>query len=153
MIIRPATTDDGSDLILLFWKMLEELDQFGHDMLPTADNAWRFCTEVLAPGLVDKTVIVADAGEPELAGALFWTLSDSGYETRYKAAVGYGTYVKPDWRGQGLATQMRQIGICRLKQLGVERLYGTVLMGNVAGRASAARFNPVDIAIVQEYPV
>lgn len=57
-----------------------------------------------------------------------------------KTAAGWGTYVREEKRRSGLATELRELVVTRLRELGYKAIIGATHTNNPAGPASVARF-------------
>lgn len=129
--IKIARPEDRDIIKGMFLNLLQFLDQFDHDMLPTEKNAAHMTDKVFMPAAArgEPILIAWDQGNP--VGGLFWAVNLTlPYESRWKSAYGYGTYLKEGYRSKKIGTEMREMGFKILKEKGVEKLYGTVLFKN-----------------------
>lgn len=128
--IRLARPEDREIVIDLFFKLLVYLDQFEHDMLPTRENAEFVVDNFLMPAAARGEPILIAWDEAKPVGGVFWVIQDLPYKSRWKMAFGYGTYVEEEYRSQKLGTKIRRMGFEILKEKGVDRLTGMVLLKN-----------------------
>ena len=128
--IRYAQPKDRDVLAELFLKLLQFLDQFEHDMLPTLENAQKMTDQVFMPAATRREPILIAWDEEKPVGAIFWPIQNIPYSTRWKTAFGYGTYLDKEYRNKKLGTEMKRRAIEILKLLGVQKLLGTVLLKN-----------------------
>lgn len=131
--IRPAQAVDRPVLIELFLNLLIYLDQYEHDILPIRENAEWFVDETFLPAAGRGEPVLIAWQDKKAVGALFWVIQDFPFQVRWKQAMGYGTYIDPDWRRQGVGKQLRQQGLKMLKELGVEVLLGMAHVDNRGG--------------------
>lgn len=151
--VRHARLSDEEQVVDLFLAMVAELAEHGHDLLPTRQNAAWFWDEIFFEAITrGDPVLLAFAGDQPV-GALFWVVNYPPYEVRYRTATGWGTYVIPDLRRHGVATALRVEGTRILRDMGIEKLVGTVLVGNEASVAASRRHGLVDVAIVQSLSI
>lgn len=68
--------------------------------------------------------LVAVIGDKKI-GFNFW-IKISGFETKVEIAHALGTYVRPEFRGLGLARTISEYSFQYLKSKGIERIYGKV---------------------------
>lgn len=134
---RLATLQDELHLLTLFSRMLRELAQVGHNILPTEHNIDTFTQLFMDAILVDEHGIVLAFAGNECIGATFFTPDVSGVDTPGRVAVAHGTYVSPDWRKQGVAQAMQRMAHSHLSQLGYTKLVSVVMKDNEAGLKSA----------------
>lgn len=87
-------------------------------------------------------VVVICRGGFSLAGGVMPWNSPWG-----KTASGWGTYVRPAARRQGLAGRMRQLVIQRLKELGYNAVTGGTSPDNPGALESVSRFNWQPLAL------
>ena len=128
--IKPASQEDRKYVVEAFLNLLEYLDEFGHDIPPYRENAEWLVDQVFLPAAArGEPVLLAWEGQT-LVGALFWVIPAGPPRMRYKQAVGYGTYVDPDYRNRGVAKQLWAQGVELLRAQQVEILVGTVYKGN-----------------------
>lgn len=128
--IRPAGSEDRETIVTLFHKLLQHLDQYDHDMLPTRENAeWVADTLLMPAAARGEPVLIAWKGDVPIGG-LFWTIQDMPYQTRWKLSYGYGTFIEEGYRSQHIGTLLRQTGFKMLKERGVERSVAMVLLKN-----------------------
>ena len=82
----------------------------------------------------DPVLIAEEDGE--LAGVHLTVVNRRGMAYERGIATGYCTYVRPQSRRKGIATQLREECFKILKQLGVKTVMGSVVVGNEAGLRS-----------------
>lgn len=91
----------------------------------------------------------SSAGE---VGVLLWgSLAPLPFETAFgRIATGFGTYVDPAHRCDGLARDMRRFARRELALAGFDSVLGAVHVGNRAGQASVVRegFQPFQTSYV-----
>ena len=128
--IRIAGLEDRETVVNLFYKLLQYLDQFEHDMLPTRENAEWVTDALLMPAAVRGEPVLIAWKDSLPIGGLFWTIQDLPYQTRWKMSYGYGTFIEEGFRSQDIGSQLRQRGFQMLKEKGVERSVAMVLLKN-----------------------
>lgn len=134
--IRAAEASDRPILIEFYLKLLQSLERYDHDILPTQDNAVHLVDDTFLPAARrGEPILIAWQGE-QAVGAIFWVIQDSPLQLRWKQAVGYGTYVAPEWRRQKIGYRLRQAGFKVLKAKGVQVLFGVANAGNKGGLES-----------------
>jgi len=149
--IRPAKPEDRETLVMLFFQMLHYLEPFDHDMLPTRENAEYMVDTFLMPA--------AERGEPVLiawenekpVGGLFWVIQQLPYQSRWKMAYGYGTFLEEGYRAHGLGKKMREVGYAILKDKGIERITGMVLLKNKLSLENCEYMGAIPIARMDHF--
>ncbi len=128
--IRLITENDRKWLRDAFLNLLEYLDEFGHDIPPCQENADWFVDEVFLPAALRQEPVLMACHEGKPVGALFWCIPTGTPPVRVKQAVGYGTYVDPDWRRQGIGEALWAKGLAMLSALEVDELIGVTYEDN-----------------------
>lgn len=138
--VRFALAEDRKVLIELYLKLLQHLNQFEHDVLPTLENAeWMVDVLFLPAATREEGIFIAwDQDKP--VGAIFWAIQHMPYQMRFKTAYGYGTYVDPHYQSQKVGTLLRQKAIQSLKKLGVQKLLGMVHFTNELSLKASDKF-------------
>jgi GNAT superfamily N-acetyltransferase len=131
--IRPADEADRKLLIEYFLSYLQYLDKYGNDILPTRENAEWFVDHTFLPAAALGEPVLIAWHQDKPVGAIFWVIQQFPFKVRWKQAMGYGTYVDPDWRRQKIGKRLRQEGFKILKQKGVKKLFGIAQAGNESG--------------------
>ena len=116
---------------------LEEESSNGSELSPSVRN-FNFLAEIARLylfGQIDGVVLLA--GE---VGFLLWGKAPNQLDYRWgKTAVGWGTYVRPGFRGQGISKALREEGKRQLRNKGFAVVLGAVLVGNTAGKESGIK--------------
>ncbi|MBF0491372.1 MAG: GNAT family N-acetyltransferase [Deltaproteobacteria bacterium] len=128
--VRFARAGDRQVLIELCLKLLQHLDQFEHDILPSLENAEWMVDVLFLPAATREEGILIAWDKDKAVGAIFWAIQNLPYQMRFKTAYGYGTYVDPNYQNQKVGTLLRQKAIQALKKLGVQKLLGMVHFAN-----------------------
>jgi len=139
MKLSVAGWDDLRKFEMLWEEYLEENHKAGDIMLPTKANLKSF--RQIASAYVESPELgfVLLAEEKKIpVGVLMWgALPSLGFETTLgKTANGWGTYVRPEWRGKGLSSELREQARVLLKAIGINTLMGSVLPGNLPAEGS-----------------
>ena len=144
--IKIASPEDQEIVAEMFLHLLEFLDQFEHDMLPTRGNAEFITHTVFMPAAArgEPILIAWDQNKP--IGGIFWPVHQLPYEARWKMAYGYGTYLKEGYRNQKLGTQLRHRALKILRSLNVQRLMGMVHTKNKISLKASQGFGFVPFA-------
>lgn len=127
--IKKATRDDWVDVIDLYAQCNHEIDErFGGGVNMA----------LLSDGLEyafqnDDAVYIA-WGDDKPVGVVAWTHTPLCREGQ---CVGFGTYVKPEYRRQGVAAMLRDCASDHLRRKGYKTIQGVAAVTNVAGLASA----------------
>jgi GNAT superfamily N-acetyltransferase len=122
----------------MFARMLHELQEVGHNVVPTERNLRIYWDQVFGPALeLGKHGIVIALHWDRPIGCTFFTPDIGGLDSPGKLAVAHGTWVDPRHRREGLAKQMQAYAHARLRDLGYTQLVSVVMKENVAGLRSA----------------
>ena len=130
IVIKIARPKDRTILIRMFHHLLNFLDRFEHDMVPTKKNA-EFMTDTFfmpAAARQEAILIAWDGSKP--IGALFWPIQHHTYQMRWVTAYGYGTYLEEGYRGKKISRLLFQEAIKISKEKGVQRIIGFTLLEN-----------------------
>ena len=141
MIIRRAKLEDEIGITRLTLSMLESCGD-STSMLwdATKQNAEVFWLTTIAPAINSGDPIIVCEDNGNLVGLLVWVSVVSELFTfRHKYMFGYFTYVDIQHRGLGYSVAMRNKAIEIAKQVGIDRVIGSLDDGNGAGIGSAKR--------------
>ncbi len=151
--IRIAGPEDREIVAALFLKLINYLDPFGHDMLPTRKNATYMTDTLLMPAAErGEPVLIAWAGDKPI-GAVFWVIQRPPYECRWSFAVGYGTFIEEGYRSKRIGTRLRRRGFEILKEKGVEKLLASVLLKNTLSVENCDRTGAKPLARIDLFDV
>ena len=146
-LVRLATKEDLEVFGTLWKDFLEERagkEELGVLVTPKALRFYLGMFTAYVDGTLPGVVLLA-----EERGALMWGSPGEGpLETSWDPwAHGWGTYVVPSARGQGLSTALREEAKRRLKELGFRAVLGEAAWHNGAGAITGvvAGFVPVRI--------
>jgi len=127
---------EDRDLFKTLWiKYLQETAQAGGPYLPTEKTLGFYTSLFIAysSGRWDGVVLLAS----DAAGVLMWGAvpgDDLPLDFRYgRVAQGWGTYVEPAHRRQGVASALRTVAKRRLVEMGFDAVIGEAWAGNKAG--------------------
>lgn len=142
--VRAAKARDVGLFKKLWMQYLEEQVKQGGLVIPSVDNVEVFAN--IFRMYIDKDNMPEDArfdgvvlfiGEVAM---LMWGDSGSTAETQMgKTAYAWGVYIVPDQRGNGLSDLLHQEARKRLKAMGFDSLYATVLDQNSHGLEALMR--------------
>lgn len=133
---------EGDDLRVInsFKAMLIELEELGHDVLPTDYNVAFFWEHVFEPEIrASKHGIVLAIDDHECVGALFIVPERTRIQVAPGRAIAHGAWVRPDHRRNGLALEMQRQSHERMRQLGYNEVISSVVSENSAGLASCRK--------------
>lgn len=133
--VRNATKHDQRVFLVLWREYLEECRKMGSEIQPTVRTMNFFGR--LFFNYVHKIVdgICLIAGDAD--GVLFWGLPLGGlpFDTDFgRTAQGWGTYVRPLHRREGISLVLREEAKRELARRGFDSVLGTVLDSNRPGR-------------------
>ncbi len=122
----------------MLWRMFLGVQELGLKPLPTRRNLAFFdrLFDAYYLGEADG-ICLTDA---DCKSVLLWGdgLQPPAIETNLgRIATGWGVFVHPQARGQGLSVALRQAGYPLLKERGFDCVIGTAHVGNEAGLKSA----------------
>jgi predicted acetyltransferase len=103
--------------------------------------------EKVPPGKVTSTFFVAEI-DGKIAGRLSIRHELNDFLALTGGHIGYG--VVPEFRGKGVATAMLRYGINFCRDLGIEQIYITCRVTNLASRAVIEKCGGVFARIVQD---
>ena len=146
--IAVARPQDRNLLIKMVLKLLKHLDQFEHDMLPTVENAEWMVETLLMPSAARGEPILIAWKDDSALGMTAWPIQVLPYASRFTLAYGYGTYVEPGYRREGVATRLRQVAMRLLKDKGIERVMIAVALRNTPSLASCEALGALPFARV-----
>lgn len=142
---------EGDDLRVInsFKAMLIELEELGHDVLPTDYNVSFFWEHVFEPEIRSgKHGIVLAIDDHECIGALFIVPERTRINTPKGRTIEYGIWIRPDHRRNGLSIELQQFGQQRLREFGFNQILSNVISNNVAGLASCRKAGAKIIGVV-----
>lgn len=127
--IRKATRDDWAEVMELYTQCNHEIDErFGGGVNMA----------LLFDGLEhafqnDDAVYLAWHDDRVAIGVVAWTHTPLCKEGQ---CVGFGTYVKPEFRHQGVASMLRECASDHCRRKGYKTIQGVAAVTNVAGLGS-----------------
>lgn len=127
-MIRAAEIGDELQFRILFTEYLEDQLERGNDLVPD-QKTMDFLTgmfEQYVTKALDGVVLLADD-----VGILMWGEMGkiSPITNRYgRVAQGWGTYVRKDFREQGLSKRLRAIAMMELREMGFDAVMGAILV-------------------------
>lgn len=140
VVIRPARLDDASDLWPMVDAYLREIKQYGSEIEPTQRTLEFFVAAAIGEDVIANTVCFVAESEGGLEGFVMATEFDLPYDHDMgKFAHSWGTYVRPDSRGQGLSSSLRHELRCALRKQGFNTIVGAAHDTNTAGLESALK--------------
>lgn len=122
--VTRVTKQDRDVVFYMFWQLLKSLDQYENDMLPTMENAAYMVDQVLMPAAMREEAVLLAWDNENPVGGIFWCIQAMPYTTRWKIAMGYGTYIEKEYRGQRVSSLLRNTAIKILQEFGVEKVIG-----------------------------
>lgn len=137
----------------MIWGMLRDLAKHGHDMLPTQRNVDWMWENVCVPGKDNSDPVLVACNGSDLIGLIIWTVPEAGFDMQKRRAVGWGTYVDPQHRLNGVCRDLRRAAMKILRARGIEEVWGTVMPTNTPGASSATRLRGVLHSTNFVYPV
>lgn len=140
MILKPAIRfpHTAEQVVGAYHRYLESIAEWS-DMLPTENNARRFCELILIPAWKRREPILFAVTGARVVGATFTTLPDPQIEYRIPFASGHGTWVAADCRGKGVARALMVHVRDMLTELGIRQQVGLVSSSNHVSRAAFAK--------------
>jgi len=145
--IRSATKDERK-LFMGMWMQYVRVEwNRGGEIVPDAKTRLMFegFFDAYLSGELLGVALVKDAPHrhlPDFAGVLLWgqAAAEMPFTSRYDPFVlGWGTYVHPLCRGQGLASALRANARMHLREMGISHVLGAVLNANPTGIRSGAK--------------
>lgn len=130
--IRDATRQDRRLFLSLWHDYLKELRDLGSEVLPT-DRTLTFYAGLFdgyVGGVLHGVVLFSVRGPatPDDVGVLMWgEVPSTGAhpETEFgRIAQGWGTYIAPAARGEGLSSSLRREAKRRLREMGFDSVIG-----------------------------
>lgn len=143
MSVRHATPDDRPFFLGLWSRYLHEMHAKGSEILPTPKTL-DFYVDVFdayLTGAREGVVAISYPAGVSLAG----DASPSWDSLHGKTAIGWGTYVVPELRGNGHADALRQFVIEQLKARGFETLLGSVNVSDEQALSSISKVPDVEV--------
>lgn len=137
--ITPATLGDRETVISLYLELLQEMDRFGMDVLPTQENAEKYFDLFFKDGIEANDPILLLRVDGDAVGGIFWPEQRSPFAMRKRVAMGFGVYVREEFQRNGYASKLRKEAKGILRDKGIDFVHGACLFGNAAGRLSAFR--------------
>lgn len=139
MKVRLATTDDLRQFDCLWMEYLQENLKAGDTTLNSKNNRaffHRVARHYMTYPKLGCVVMAFDGKVP--AGVVMWGafIGDALETTLGKVAHGWGTFVRPKYRGEGLSSKMRGLAEDHLRAQRIRSLLGTVLPSNIPGLRS-----------------
>lgn len=133
-MIRKAHPVEVKGFSQLWLEFLIEHKEEGSETLPTGETM-RFVRQLFheyTSGFIGGVALVADIGGNDFAGGLLWgSRGMSPVDTTWgNTAFGWGTYVRPEYRGDGLGSQLVAEGLSQLTAQGFDTIVLTPLVGN-----------------------
>lgn len=130
IIYREATKDDIPSCVNAFSFILDDIQEFSQNDLTYSDYNIKLFRELLTESIFtyDVCPIIAEHDGRKIGWNLIIKLA--GFELIYETANAFGTYVLNEYRGKGIATKMTEIGFERLKEKGINRVFGKTFIEN-----------------------
>ena len=135
-----ASSEDREILVEMYLALLQHLDQFDHDLLPSRVNAEVMVDTVFIPaaGKGEPVMIAWDQGRP--VGAIFWVVQEPPIlQMRYVFAIGHGTYLLEEYRNKKVGGALRNLATQILKEKGAQRLLTMPHLKNEISLKASAR--------------
>jgi hypothetical protein len=135
-MIREATKEDFPVFLRLWLDFLEEQREYGSEILPTPRTVNFFSCLFVAytTGARRGVVLLNDDNAVLMYGE---GLSEQPYDTdRDPAAHGWGVFVKPECRGNGLSGEMYDASRATLSGMGFKTMVAGALLENRNGESS-----------------
>lgn len=152
--VRTAKPRDVGLFKKLWMQYLEEQTKQGGLVIPSLDNVEVFANifkMYVDPDMPEEARfdgVVLFVGE---VAVLMWGESGSAATTEMgKTAYAWGIYIVPDQRGNGLSDKLQQEARKRLKEMGFDSLYATVLDQNSHGLEALKRGFEDSLELVPE---
>lgn len=136
MIVRHATLDDRRDFKHLWRMLLEEGAEQGSEIAADEHNLDIYVGifERYIQGLVRGVVILAEIDDAGPVGVVMWGDPQNPFHMNFpRLASGWGTYVVPEAREDGISLELRKEACKALKALGFTHMMGMALESNLAG--------------------
>ena len=134
-MIRVATKDDR-DIFLEMWsENIDELSSLGHDLVQGDQLVSVFADyfDAYVSGSARGVVLIDDE-----SGIAIWGEPLIQRRPPY-ISYAWGTYVRKEFRGQGIARKLREVAASELMDLGFTHAISTVLAVNDAALETAKR--------------
>jgi GNAT superfamily N-acetyltransferase len=133
---------NDKDIFMELWKeAVESQSRMGSSIVPSAKtmNFFSGIFDAYTSGELEGVCLFGASKNAvllwgEMGSELPW---DS---TMGKWAMGWGTYIRPAYRRQGVARLLRDEAMKYLYEMGIETVIGTSVSGNVAGEESMASY-------------
>lgn len=134
-------------------RLLSETSSFGMDVIPSVRNVEFYWKNLLSPSIESGSgsILVAEY-DGYVVGGLFWPVIATELDLTERYATGLGVYVSPEYRGQGIATELRQTALAQLAIQGVDYVIGFVHSTNESGISSASKINNSFVGSVIKFP-
>lgn len=146
MVIRPAECEEQIEDC--FYELLKALENYEFDLLPTRHNARVIAEQHLIPAWErGEPILMAFEGE-KIIGATFTTYASENLQFRARFAYGYGTWVHPEHRKQGVAKALLEHVRAMLREAGIKRQEGMALVNNDASICAFQKMGFVPHGIV-----
>jgi len=139
--IRNATPQDAALFGSLWIELLESHQEYGGDILPT-ERTMAYFRGVFQAYTEEERQGVVLFGARNNAVLMWGELeSDFPYDHPWgRWAMGWGVYVRPDFRKQGISSALRQRGANELSLMDFETILGGLATGNSPARESIIQF-------------
>lgn len=128
MHVRLATAKDAEPLWVLVKEYVDEHAAMG------APISEALLAIGITYGIKHGEAVVVAQEDDDLIGFVAWVNMPPAAEGE---VIGFGTYVRGDYRGCGISAQMRELAKEQCRKQGHKYVTGTALLDNVAGIHSA----------------
>jgi len=139
-LIREASRNDGNLFITLWQEYLDEQYKSGGEIMPTSASM-RVFYQLFRNYVDHRSMQGVVLFGPNDESVSMYGAAPEAIETRFgSTATAWGDYVRPQYRKEGWASELRKVQVEKLRAMGFETIMGAVYAGNDAGEKSAISF-------------
>lgn len=150
MNIRQAKVEDKEIVTSSFLKLVQYLQDFDYEVLPTPENAEIAWDLIFEPSIEEGyPILIAESeGEPVSRGVLFWSKCSTPFELRHETIYSFGLWMDPGLRNGFGAIEMIKRGKEIAKEIGVEEVR---CMAHKRNSSSQALLHQVGAEFTMDY--